>query len=98
MNAPLFDDAAPGGAGAGVNGPSDAHNFTRLPLTRTSGDRNAPAGTSDVAAASDRRPRGQATRRRAGGDREGGARAGATDAEIEGATGTQRPIRFSAPG
>lgn len=49
MNAPLFDDAAPGGAGAGVNGPSDAHNFTRLSLTPPA-RHNAPAGTSGVAA------------------------------------------------
>ena len=31
MNAPLFDDASPLASGAGVNGPSDAHNVTRLP-------------------------------------------------------------------
>lgn len=49
MNAPLFDDAAPGGAGAGVNGPDDAHKFTRLPLTPPA-RHNAPAGTSGVAA------------------------------------------------
>ena len=49
MNTPLFDDAAPGGAGAGVNGPSDAHNFTRLPLTPPA-RHNAPSGTSGVAA------------------------------------------------
>lgn len=49
MTAPLFDDAAPGGAGAGVNGPSDAHKFTRLRLTPPA-RHNAPAGTSGVAA------------------------------------------------
>lgn len=49
MNATLFDDAAPLAGGADVNGPSDAHNFTRLPLTRPA-RHNAPAGTSRVAA------------------------------------------------
>jgi hypothetical protein len=49
MNRPLLDDAAPGGAGAGVNDPNDAHNLTRLPLTPPA-RHNAPAGTSGVAA------------------------------------------------
>lgn len=51
MNAPLFDDAAPGGAGAGVNGPNTSPDSTlaRLPLTPPA-RHNAPAGTSGVAA------------------------------------------------
>ncbi len=49
MNTPLFDEAAPLAGGAGVNGPSYAHKFTRLPLTPPA-RHNAPAGTSGVAA------------------------------------------------
>lgn len=85
MNASLFDDAAPGGAGAGVNGPNDAHNFTRLPLTPPA-RHTAPAGTSAVAAD---RIAGYAAKQRA--DvlavivRAGAF--GATDADIEAATG-----------
>jgi hypothetical protein len=49
MNTPPRNDAAPLAGGAGVNCPSDAHNFTRLPLTPPA-HHNAPAGTSGVAA------------------------------------------------
>lgn len=85
MNAPLFDDAAPGGAGAGVNGPDDAHKFTRLPLTPPA-RHNAPAGTSGVAAD---RIAGYAAKQRADVLAvivKAGA-FGATDADIEAATG-----------
>lgn len=49
MTLPLFDDAAPSGNGAGVNGPNIANEFMHPPLTPPA-HRNAPAGTSDVAA------------------------------------------------
>lgn len=85
MNAPLFDDAAPVGAGAGVNGPNDSHKFTRLPLTPPA-RRSAPPGTSEVAAD---RIAGHAAKQRAdvlGVIVRAGA-FGATDAEIELVTG-----------
>ena len=85
MNAPLFDDAAPLAGGAGVNGPSDAHNITRLPLTPPA-RHNAPAGTSGVAAD---RIAGYAAKQRADVLAvivKAGA-FGATDADIEAATG-----------
>lgn len=49
MTSPPTNDAAPLAGGAGVNGPSDAHKFTQLPLTPPA-RHNAPAGTSGVAA------------------------------------------------
>ena len=85
MNAPLFDDAAPLAGGAGVNGPSDAHKFTRLPLTPPA-RHNAPPGTSGVAAD---RIAGYAAKQRADVLAvivKAGA-FGATDADIEAATG-----------
>lgn len=85
MNTTPFDDAAPLAGGAGVNGPSDAHKFTRLPLTPPA-RHNAPAGTSGVAAD---RIAGYAAKQRSDVLAvivKAGA-FGATDAEIESATG-----------
>ena len=50
-DAPPENDAAPTGIGAGVNGPNTSPDstFVRLPLTPPA-RRNAPQGTSDVAA------------------------------------------------
>jgi hypothetical protein len=85
MTLPLFNDAASLAGGAGVNNTSNAPNLTRLPLTPPA-RRNAPRGTSRVAAD---RIAGHAAKQRA--DvlavivRAGAA--GATDAEIELATG-----------
>ncbi|MDX2147333.1 MAG: hypothetical protein SFZ23_07400 [Planctomycetota bacterium] len=93
MIATLFDpsppkpgkDAAPLAGGEGVNGPSNTHNFTRLPLPPPA-HHNAPAGTSGVAAV---RIAGHAAKQRADVLAvvvKAGA-FGASDAEIESATG-----------
>src|SRR6185295_16083646 len=49
MTAPRRDDAAPCGNGASVNDRNTSPHLTRLPLTPPA-RRNAPAGTSDLAA------------------------------------------------
>lgn len=87
MNTPLFDDTAPLAGGAGVNGPNTppGSTFARLPLTPLA-PHNAPAGTSGVAA---NRIAGYAAKQRADVLAvivKAGA-FGATDAEIETATG-----------
>jgi hypothetical protein len=93
MIATLFDpgppdpknDAAPSGNGASANRSSNAHNPTRLPLTPPA-HHNAPAGTSGVAAD---RIAGYAAKQRADVLAvivKAGA-FGATDADIEAATG-----------
>ena len=85
MNTPLFDDAAPLAGGAGVNRPNTSPDSIRLPLTPPA-RHNAPAGTSGVAAD---RIAGYAAKQRADVLAvivKAGA-FGATDAEIESATG-----------
>lgn len=85
MTTPPRNDAAPTGIGAGVFGQSVQPNPTSLPL-RPLANRNAPAGTSKVAA---HRIAGHAAKQRAdvlGVIVKAGA-LGATDAEIEIATG-----------
>lgn len=85
MTLPLFDDAAPLPGGAGVTGPNTPPDLTRLPLIPPA-RRNAPAGTSGVAA---NRIAGYAAKQRADVLAvivKAGA-FGATDAEIELATG-----------
>lgn len=90
MNAPLFapfNDAAPPAGGAGVNGPDTSPDSTlaRLPLTPPA-RHNAPAGTSGVAAD---RIAGYAAKQRADvlAVIVKAGLFGATDAEIESATG-----------
>ena len=85
MNTPLFDDAAPLAGGAGVNRPNTSPDSIRLPLTPPA-RHNAPAGTSGVAAD---RIAGYAAKQRADVLAvivKAGA-FGATDADIEAATG-----------
>lgn len=85
MNTPPRNDAAPLAGGAGVNGPNTSPDSTRLPLTPPA-RHNAPAGTSGVAAD---RIAGYAAKQRAdvlAAIVKAGA-FGATDAEIESATG-----------
>lgn len=85
MNTPPINDAAPSGNGAGVNDPNNSPDCTRLPLTPPA-RHNAPAGTSGVAAdriagyAAKQRNDVLAVIAKAGAF-------GATDAEIESATG-----------
>jgi hypothetical protein len=85
MNTSLFDDAAPLAGGAGVNGPSAANHLTRLPLIPPAAH-NAPAGTSGVAAD---RIAGHAAKQRADvlAVIVKAGTFGATDAEVEIATG-----------
>ncbi|MBX3359914.1 MAG: hypothetical protein KF912_07980 [Phycisphaeraceae bacterium] len=88
MNAPDTppqNDATPSGNGASVNSPNDARNRTHLPLIPPA-HHNAPSGTSEVAAS---RIAGHAAQQRAdvlAAIVKAGAH-GATDAEIESATG-----------
>lgn len=86
MRTPPRNDAAPLAGGAGVTGPrTSIHDSTRLPLTPPA-HRNAPAGTSGVAAD---RIAGYAAKQRADVLAvivKSGA-FGATDADIETATG-----------
>lgn len=84
-DAPPRNDAAPSGNGASANLPNTAPDHTRLPLIPPA-SRNAPAGTSDAAA---RRIAGYAAKQRTDVLAvivKAGA-LGATDAEIETATG-----------
>ena len=93
MNAPLFDDAAPGGAGAGVNGPNTSPNL--MPLTFAPTRRTAPE-TSQEAGRRIEGIAGALCQRVLAHIRECGAH-GATDAECQTALGmltqTQTPRR-----